>query len=174
MYAIGHVRIDPEVGAVVARWHSQGECAQLSRGLRDQGLCHQLSHALDAITDEKKTERSDCFLRSVTHCLVMLYKMMRYHGLVLDEGDTVCSPRSFFFVLWSHRLSPPPLVIRGNLNTILSLTSPLSPSPMTHPSLRSPLDRSQLGVQGVRPSSSSALLLNASGYPRSEVQLEVK
>jgi hypothetical protein len=139
-----------KVGVVVAvaSWHGQ---AQLS----DQGLCHRLNRCAPLM--RKKTERSDCFLRGVTQCLVMLYKRMQYPGLVLDEGDTVCPPRSFFFVLWSHRFSPSPLVIRGNLNTIYSLTSPLSLSPMTHPSLRSPLDRPQLGVQGVRQSFASVL-----------------
>ena len=127
-----------------------------------------LLHALEATFDEQNTERSPTAYFAAL--LTTLDGTLQNEGssrLAFGEGDIL--PAELYLLALVAPFVPQP-VIRGNLNTILSLTSPLFPSLMTHaPPLRSQiglygpllraLDRSQLEAQGVRQSFASILQL---------------
>ncbi|KAH9047869.1 NUC173-domain-containing protein [Lactarius hengduanensis] len=127
-----------------------------------------LLHALEATFDEQKTERSPTAYFAAL--LTTLDGTLQNEGssrLSFGEGDIL--PAELYLLALVAPFVPQP-VIRGNLNTILSLTSPLFPSLMNHaPPLRSQiglygsllkaLDRSQLDALGVRQSFASILQL---------------
>lgn|SRR6266702_1121865 len=134
-----------------------------------------LLHALEATFDEQKTERSPTAYFAAL--LTTLDGTLQNEGssrVSFGEGDIL--PAELYLLALVAPFVPQP-VIRGNLNTILSLTSPLFPSLMTHaPPLRSQiglygsllraLDRSQLDTQGVRQSFASILQLCLDARPK--------
>ena len=134
-----------------------------------------LLHALEATFDEQNTERSPTAYFAAL--LTTLDGTLQNEGpsrLSFGEGDIL--PAELYLLALVAPFVPQP-VIRGNLNTILSLTLPLFPSLMTHaPPLRSQiglygsllraLDRSQLEVQGVRQSFASILQLCLDARPK--------
>src|SRR5216684_3810083 len=141
---------------------------QTASSLEHQKAPANLLHALEATIDERKTERSaTAYFAALLTALggTLLYDASS--GLALDEGDMI--PAELYLLALVTPFVPPQ-VIRGNLNTILSLTSPLFPSLMAYPpplrsqiglygSVLKALDRSQLDVQGVRQSFASILQL---------------
>lgn len=137
--------------------------------LEHQKTIASLLHAIEATLDERETERSPTayFAALLTALGGTLQQQDASAGLALDEGDML--PAELYLLAFVAPFVPSP-VIRGNLNAILSLTSPLFPSLTTHaPPLRSQiglygsvfgaLDRSQLEVHGVRQSFASVLQL---------------
>ncbi|KAI9442221.1 NUC173-domain-containing protein [Lactarius indigo] len=135
-----------------------------------------LLHALEATFDEQKTERSPTayFAALLTTLDGTLQNEEGSSRSSFGEGDIL--PAELYLLALVAPFVPPP-VIRGNLNTILSLTSPLFPSLMNHaPPLRSQiglygsllkaLDRSQLDAQGVRQSFASILQLCLDARPK--------
>jgi ribosomal RNA-processing protein 12 len=148
---------------------------QTASSLEHQKAPASLLHALEATIDEKKTERtSTAYFAALLTALGGTLQNDASSVLALDEGDMI--PAELYLLALVAPFVPPP-VIRGNLNTILSLTSPLFPSLMTHPpplrsqiglygSVLKALDRSQLDVQGVRQSFASILQLCLDGRPK--------
>jgi len=136
--------------------------------LEHQKTPASLLHAIEATLDERKTERSPtAYFAALLTALGATLQKDASTGLALDEGDML--PAELYLLALVAPFVPPP-VIRGNLNTILSDTSPLFPSLTAHaPPLRSQiglygsvfraLDRSQLEVHGVRQSFASVLQL---------------
>ncbi len=136
--------------------------------LENQKAPASLLHAIEATLDERKTERSPtAYFAALLTALGGTLQNDAPSGLALDEGDML--PAELYLLALVAPFVPPP-VIRGNLDTILSHTSPLFPSLMPHASpLRSQiglygsvfraLDRSQLATQGVRQSFASVLQL---------------
>jgi ribosomal RNA-processing protein 12 len=134
-----------------------------------------LLHALEATFDDQKTERSPTAYFAAL--LTTLDGTLQNEGssrLAFGEGDIL--PAELYLLALVAPFVPQP-VIRANLNTVLSLTSPLFPSLMTHaPPLRSQigfygsliraLDRSQLEAQGVRQSFASILQLCLDARPK--------
>lgn len=143
--------------------------------LEHQKAPANLLHALEATIDERKTERSPtAYLAALLTALGGTLQKDATSGLALDEGDML--PAELYLL---SLVAPfiPPAVVRGNLNTILSLTSPLFPSLMAHPpplrsqiglygSVFKALDRSQLDVQGVRQCFASVLQLCVDARPK--------
>lgn len=148
---------------------------QTASSLEHQKAPANLLHALEATIDEKKTERtSTAYFAALLTALGGTLQNDASSGLALDEGDMI--PAELYLLALVAPFVPPP-VIRGYLNTILSLTSPLFPSLMTHPpplrsqiglygSVLKALDRSQLDSQGVRQSFASILQLCLDGRPK--------
>lgn len=136
--------------------------------LEHQKTIASLLHAIEATLDERKTERSPtAYFAALLTALGGTLQKDASTGLAFGEGDML--PAELYLLSLVAPFVPPP-VIRGNLNTILSHTSPLFPSLTTHaPPLRSQiglygsvlraLDRSQLEVHGVRQSFASVLQL---------------
>ena len=134
--------------------------------LEHQKTPASLLHAIEATLDEQKTERSPtAYFAALLTALGSTLQKDAPTGLALDEGDIL--PAELYLLALVAPFVPPP-VIRANLNTILSHTSPLFSSLTTHaPPLRSQiglygsvfraLDRSQLEVHGVRQSFASVL-----------------
>jgi ribosomal RNA-processing protein 12 len=134
-----------------------------------------LLHALEATFDEQKTERSPtAYFAALLTTLDSTLKNEGSSRLAFGEGDIL--PAELYLLALVAPFVPQP-VIRGNLNTMISLTSPLFPSLMTHaPPLRSQiglygsllraLDRSQLEAQGVRQSFASILQLCLDARPK--------
>jgi ribosomal RNA-processing protein 12 len=143
--------------------------------LEHQKASANLLRALEATLDERKTERSStAYFAVLLTALGGTLQKDASSALALEEGDML--PAELYLLALVAPFVPPP-VIRGNLNTILSLTSPLFPSLTTHaPPLRSQiglygsvlraLDRSQLEVQGVRQTFASILQLSLDGRPK--------
>jgi ribosomal RNA-processing protein 12 len=148
---------------------------QTASSLEHQKAPANLLRALEATIDERKTERtSTAYFAALLTALGGTLQNDASSGLALDEGDMI--PAELYLLALVAPFVPPP-VIRGNLNTILTLTSPLFPSLMTHPpplrsqiglygSVLKALDRSQLDVQGVRQSFASILQLCLDGRPK--------
>ena len=148
---------------------------QTASPLEHQKAPANLLHALEATIDEKKTERSStAYFGALLTALGGTLQNDASSGLALDEGDMI--PAELYLLALVAPFVPPP-VIRGNLNTILSLTSPLFPSLLTHPpplrsqlglycSVLKALDRSQLDIQGIRQSFASILQLCLDGRPK--------
>ena len=134
-----------------------------------------LLHALEDTFDEQKTERSPtAYFAALLTSLEGTLQNKRPSQLSFGEGHIL--PAELYLLALVAPFVPQP-VIRGNLNTVLSLSSPLFPSLMTHaPPLRSQiglygpliraLDRSQLEVQGVRQSFASILQLCLDARPK--------
>ena len=143
--------------------------------LEHQKAPANLLHALEATLDDRKTERSPtAYFAALLTTLDGTLQKDASSGLAFGEGDIL--PAELYLLSLVAPYVPAP-VIRGNLNTILSLTSPLFPSLVTHaPPLRSQiglygsvvraLDRSQLEVQGVRQSFASILQLCLDHRPK--------
>jgi ribosomal RNA-processing protein 12 len=143
--------------------------------LEHQKTPASLLHAIEATLDERKTERSPtAYFAALLTALGGTLQKEASSGLGLDEGDIL--PAELYLLTLVAPFVPPP-VIRGSLNTILSHTSPLFPSLVTHaPPLRSQiglygsvfraLDRFQLEVQGVRQSFASVLQLCLDARPK--------
>ena len=143
--------------------------------LEHQKAPANLLHALEATIDERKTERSPtAYLAALLTALGGTLQKDATSGLAFDEGDVL--PAELYLL---SLVAPfiPPAVVRGNLNTILSLTSPLFPLLMAHPpplrsqiglygSVFKALDRSQLDVQGVRQCFASVLQLCLDARPK--------
>jgi ribosomal RNA-processing protein 12 len=146
-----------------------------SSSLEHQKTPAKLLHALEATLDERKSERSPtAYFAAVLTTLGDTLRADASSGLALAEGDVL--PAELYLLSLIVPFVPPP-VIRANLISILSLTSPLFPSLMTHaPPLRSQiglygtifraLDRSQLDAQGVRQSFASVLQLCLDPRPK--------
>jgi len=146
-----------------------------SSSLEHQKAPANLLHALEATLDERKTERSPtAYFAALLTALGGTLQADASSGLALGEGDML--PAELYLLSLVVPFVPPP-VIRANPNSILSLTSPLFPSLMTHaPPLRSQiglygpvfraLDRSQLDAQGVRQSFASVLQLCLDARPK--------
>jgi ribosomal RNA-processing protein 12 len=131
-----------------------------------------LLSALEATLDDRKTERSPTAYFAAL--LTTLDGTLKDPALAFGEGDIL--PAELYLLALITPFVPAP-VIRGNLNTILSLTSPLFPSLANHaPPLRSQiglygsvlkaLDRSQLEAQGVRQCFASILQLSLDPRPK--------
>jgi ribosomal RNA-processing protein 12 len=148
---------------------------QTTSSLEHQKAPATLLYAIEATIDERKTERSPtAYFATLLTALGGTLQNNASSGLALDEGDML--PAELYLLALVAPFVPTP-VIRGNLNTILSLTSPLFPSLMTHPpplrsqiglygSVLKALDRSQLDVQGVRQSFASVLQLCLDARPK--------
>jgi ribosomal RNA-processing protein 12 len=148
---------------------------QTASSLEHQKAPATLLHAIEAAIDERKTERSPtAYFAALLTALGGTLQNDASSGLALDEGDML--PAELYLLALVAPFVPTP-VIRGNLNTILSLTSPLFPSLMTHPpplrsqiglygSVLKALDGSQLDVQGVRQSFASVLQLCLDARPK--------
>jgi ribosomal RNA-processing protein 12 len=131
--------------------------------------------ALEATLDERKSERSPtAYFAALLTTLDGTLQKDAPSGLAFGEGDIL--PAELYLLALVAPFVPAP-VIRGNLNTILSLTSPLFPSLVNHPPpLRSQiglygsviraLDRSQLEAQGVRQCFASILQLSLDPRPK--------
>lgn len=143
--------------------------------LEHQKASANLLHALEATLDERKTERSPtAYFAALLTALGATLQKDASSGLALGEGDIL--PAEIYLLGLIAPFVPPP-VIRGNLDTIIFLTSPLFPLLVTHaPPLRSQiglyssvfraLDRSQLEAQGVRQSFASVLQLCLDARPK--------
>lgn len=143
-------------------------------------LAHQkapatLLHALEATLDEQNTEKSPtAYFAALLTTLDGTLRKEKSTGPALGDGDLL--PAELYLLALVAPFAPHP-VIRANLNTILSLTSPLFPLLSKHaPPLRSQLglfeavlkvvDRSQLEVQAVRQSFASILQLCLDPRPK--------
>jgi ribosomal RNA-processing protein 12 len=143
--------------------------------LEHQKAPASLLHAIEATLDERKTERSPtAYFAALLTALGGTLQNDASSGLALDEGDML--PAELYLLALVAPFVPPP-VIRGSLNTILSLTSPLFPSLTPHaPPLRSQiglygsvfkaLDRYHLEVQGVRQTFASVLWFCLDARPK--------
>ena len=150
---------------------------QTASSLEHQKAPANLLRALEATIDEKKTERtSTAYFAALLTALggTLQNDDDASSDLALDEGDMI--PAELYLLALIAPFVPPP-VVRGNLSTILSLTSPLFPPLMTHaPPLRSQiglygsvlnaLDSSQLDIQGIRQCFASILQLCLDGRPK--------
>ncbi|KAI9509733.1 NUC173-domain-containing protein [Russula earlei] len=131
--------------------------------------------AIEATLDERKIERSPtAYFAALLTALGGTLQPDVPSGLVPSEGDML--PTELYLLSFVAPFVPPP-VIRGNLDSILSLTSPLFPLLTNHaPPLRSQiglygsvfraLDRSKLEVQGVRQCFASVLQLCLDARPK--------
>ncbi len=147
----------------------------IASSLGHQKAPANLLNALEATIDERKAERSPtAYFAALLTALGGTLRNDVSSGLALDEGDMI--PAELYLLALVAPFVPPP-VIRGNLNAILSLTSPLFPSLMTRPpplrsqmglygSVLKALDRSQLDVQGVWQSFASILQLCVDARPK--------
>ncbi|KAI0320923.1 ribosomal RNA-processing protein 12 [Amylostereum chailletii] len=143
-------------------------------------LAHQkapatLLHAVDATLDDQKTEKTPtAYFAALLTTLDGTVQKERPTGLSLGDGDML--PAELYLLALVAPFTPAP-VIRGNLSTILSLTSPLFPVLQSHaPPLRSQLglygpllkalDRPQLDALGVRQSFASILQLCLDPRPK--------
>jgi ribosomal RNA-processing protein 12 len=148
---------------------------QTASSLKHQKAPANLLHALEATIDERKTERSaTAYFAALLTALGGTLQNDVSSGLALDEGDMI--PAELYLLALVTPFVPPQ-VIRGNLNIILSLTSPLFPSLLAYPpplrsqiglygSVLKALDRSQLDLQGVRQSFASILQLCLDARPK--------
>ncbi|KAI0051816.1 NUC173-domain-containing protein [Auriscalpium vulgare] len=146
-----------------------------SSNLPHQKAPATLLHALEATLDEQKTERSPtAYFAGLLTTLDGTVQKERASGIGLGDGDML--PAELYLLALVAPFTPPP-VIRGNLTTILALTSPLFPTLNEHaPPLRSQLglyspllkalDRTQLDIQGVRQSFASILQLCLDPRPK--------
>ncbi|KAI0266803.1 NUC173-domain-containing protein [Gloeopeniophorella convolvens] len=143
--------------------------------LEHQKAPAMLLHALEATFEEQKTERSPtAYFAALLTTLDGTLRKDKPSGLSFGEGDML--PAELYLLSIVAPFVPVP-VIRGSLNNILSLTSPLFPSLTDYaPPLRSQiglygsvfraLDRSQLETQGVRQSFASVLQLCLDPRPK--------
>jgi ribosomal RNA-processing protein 12 len=133
-----------------------------------------LLSALEATLDDRKTERSPTAYFAALLTTLDGTLQNPQSALAFGEGDVL--PAELYLLALVTPFVPAP-VIRGNLNTILSLTSPLFLSLTNHaPPLRSQiglygsvikaLDRSQLEAQGVRQCFASILQLSLDPRPK--------
>ncbi|KDQ57624.1 hypothetical protein JAAARDRAFT_35316 [Jaapia argillacea MUCL 33604] len=147
---------------------------------RNSSLAHQkapaqLLLALESTFDERNTDRSPtAYFAALLTTLDGTLQKERSTGLSLQEGDVL--PAELYLLALVIPFVPP-VVIRTNLNTLLSLITPLFPALGPHPpALRSQLsifgtvllalDRSQLEVPGIRQSFASILQLCLDPRPK--------
>ena len=144
----------------------------VSSNLAHQKTPATLLAALEATFTEQKTERTPTAYFAAL--LTTLDGTIQKKELGLNEGD-VLPAELYLLALITPFVAPP--VNRANLNSILSLTTPLFPALIQHaPALRSQLslyqgvlralDRSQLEVQGIRQSFASILQLCIDPRPK--------
>ncbi|KAH7920537.1 NUC173-domain-containing protein [Leucogyrophana mollusca] len=140
-------------------------------------LAHQkapanLLQALESILQERNTDKTPTAYFAAL--ITTLDGTIQKKDVSLGDGDVL--PAELYLLALVAPFVPPP-VIQANLNTLLSLSSPLFPSLLAHaPPLRSQLalynvvfrsiDRSQLDVQGVRQSFASILQLCLDPRPK--------
>ncbi|KAH7916528.1 armadillo-type protein [Hygrophoropsis aurantiaca] len=143
-----------------------------SSSLAHQKAPANLLLALESTLQERNTDKTPTayFAALVT----TLDGIIQKKDVSLGDGDIL--PAELYLLSLVAPFVPPP-VIQTNLNTLLSLTSPLFPSLLGHaPPLRSQLtlynvifrsiDRSQIDVQGVRQSFASILQLCLDPRPK--------
>jgi ribosomal RNA-processing protein 12 len=143
--------------------------------LQHQKAPAALLSALEATLDEREAERSPtAYFAALLTTLDGTLQKNASSALTFGEGDIL--PAELYLLALVAPFVPAP-VIRGNLNHILSLTSPLFPSLVNHaPPLRSQirlygsvlraLERSQLEAQGVRQCFASILYLTLDPRPK--------
>ena len=128
--------------------------------------------ALESTFEEQNTEATPtAYLAAL---LTTLEETLQRKETSLKEGDIL--PAELYLLALVAPFVPAP-VIRSNLSTILSLTTPLFPALNQHaPPLKSQLslyqalllalDKSQLDVQGIRQAFASILMLCIDGRPK--------
>lgn len=143
-----------------------------SSSLTHQKIPATLLVALEATFREQKTETSPTAYFAAL--LTTLDGTLQKNELGLDEADVL--PAELYLLALVAPFVPTP-VIRANLSTVLSLTSPLFPALIPHaPALRSQLslyhvifqsvDRTQLEAQGIRQTFASILQLCIDPRPK--------
>jgi ribosomal RNA-processing protein 12 len=140
--------------------------------LTNQKTPAKLLVALESTFDDQKTDATPTAYLAVL--LTTLEGTLQKKETGLEEGDILPAELYLLSIVAPHVPAP---VIRSNLNTILSLTSPLFPilnqqaPPLKsqlslYLSLFKVLDKPQLDVQGIRQAFASILILCIDGRPK--------